>query len=155
MGKPSGGIIIRKAMVADFGGIMKLADTVHRPPYPKPVDVFLTGKLLQDMIKAAVFVAAKGSEIVGLVSIEQFFYDMNPNRPYYQNSQFAVAPEYRKGGVGDALLQKALEWCKEQGATEYFMGITTDEHAELKDRWMKRKGAQYMGGNFYFPIEQE
>lgn len=65
-------------------------------------------------------------------------------------SDFAwfVLPEYRGSRSALKMLKMFQAWAKDQGATELYMGITTNVKADRTGELLKRVGFDHVGGNY-------
>jgi len=152
-------IRIRPASPADIPKIVTLMHETHAEhdfsPYPPPNEIALHGHLLTCMIPTNGTVLAVEAEgkIVGVTTLLYFYFEWNPSVRCLTNRLFTVAKEYRKTNAADLLIKKAREFAAEQNIEHVYIGVMTDEDAELKDRFMRIKGGKYLGGNFsFFPL---
>ena len=74
---------------------------------------YLTGK-------GQFWVAQVGGRVVGTIALK----DIGDNQVALR--KMFVAPEFRGQGVAEALLARALDWCREKGVDRIFLG-TTDQ----------------------------
>lgn len=65
-------------------------------------------------------------------------------------SDFAwfVLPEHRGSRTALKMLKLFRNWATANGATELYMGITTNVHAERTGEFLKRVGFEHVGGNY-------
>ncbi len=66
--------------------------------------------------REAIFVAELDDKVVGVIHIEKF--ETLYYKPIANILSLAVREEYRRRGVGKALVDEAIEWTKEKGLDE-------------------------------------
>lgn len=59
-----------------------------------------------------------------------------------------VVPEHRGKKTAVVLLKKFLAWSKDRGASEVFMGVTTNIAPEKTGRLFEKLGFKHVGGNY-------
>lgn len=59
-----------------------------------------------------------------------------------------VLPKHRGSSVAVRMLKMFREWAKERGATELYMGISTNVNADRTGQLLKRMGFDHVGGNY-------
>jgi len=59
-----------------------------------------------------------------------------------------VLPEHRGSSTAVRLLRMFREWATESGATELYMGITTNVEADRTGQLLQRLGFEHVGGNY-------
>jgi GNAT superfamily N-acetyltransferase len=126
---------IREAEPGEEAELLRLYEGLFAPPGTRPHawDEGRARDALADAIGAArsmVLVAERGGEPVGICTA---YLDLNSVRFGLRCwvEDLVVAPERRSRGVGGALLDAAMDWAREHGAT----------HLEL-DTALPRTGAQ-------------
>ena len=118
---------IKKASMEDFEQLMelklKLKESEKKFLEESP-DLSETGKHFEKYLKeylskenCAVFAAAEGSKIIGMISAKIYYAlpTHNSEKRGYLSNLF-VEKEFRKKKVGSKLAEKAIDWLKSQGA---------------------------------------
>ena len=59
-----------------------------------------------------------------------------------------VSPEHRGSRVALKLLQKFVDWARENGATELYMGVTTNISSDRTGKVLEKRGFEHVGGNY-------
>lgn len=81
-------------------------------------------------------VIERDTRIVGCI-----FFREEPDRIYL--SRLAVLPEFRRQGLGDALLAFAEEWARGRGLSRAYLGVRIVLHAQ--QNYYARRGYQVVG----------
>ena len=111
---------IREAEISDATSIWKLNCDEMGYQYPLSDTVLNIGKLLSSETDK-IYVAVSNNTIVGYVHAND--YDLT-YAPHMKNIMgIAVSHDYKRKGIGRALLQQVEYWARETGATR------TDAHA--------------------------
>lgn len=116
-------LMVRKCVASDAEMICKLNTEVMNYPYPFADTLETLERLLQDA-GHGVFVAELDGRIAGYIHLQE--YQTLYFAPMKNILCLAVFPEYRRQGVGSALLAAGEAWAKETGAA----GIRLDSGAE-------------------------
>jgi GNAT superfamily N-acetyltransferase len=61
---------------------------------------------------------------------------------------YGVLPERRMGGAGLRLLTAFRRWAQNRGAVELNAGVNSGTDLERVDRFLRRLGFKFMGGNY-------
>lgn len=69
-----------------------------------------------------------------------------------QNIVFYVLPEYRGRWVAVKLLYAFRGWARHRGAVELHVGITTGVEVARFDRFLRRLGFHFVGGNYVLAL---
>ncbi len=135
---------IRKATISDLEHIVPLFDA-YRMFYEQKSDVesarrFLTERFAND--ESVIFIALENGEPVGFTQLYKTFSSVSLQPSYILNDLY-VAPQYRKNGVGEALLNQAKNHCQEMGYKGLALETAVDNPAQkLYERldWKKDTG---------------
>lgn len=100
-----------------------------------------------------VYVAEVSGRVVGSLGFEAAEFRWakvgSPERWYLANTWFYIHPKYRKNGTAEALVKKAMVFAKESKIIISF-GIFLEQQIELKERFLKMQGLDYVGGTFIY-----
>jgi ribosomal protein S18 acetylase RimI-like enzyme len=143
--------LIRRAEARDVAALGELGAALMRTHYAFDELRFLEpgqgaeagyARFLQSQMDedgAIVFVAERRGDIVGYVygAIEPLSWkDLHDECGYIHD--LLVVPEARRTGVGDALLDKAIDWLREQGMPRVVLGTAAQN--ETARRLFERRG---------------
>jgi GNAT superfamily N-acetyltransferase len=128
--------IIREANQADYAGLCAIFAEVHALHlealphiFREPDGPALSAEFVDETIadqRAALFVAEREGQIIGLVYLSQ---DEAPNQPilmprrYVSIHTLAVRKDCRHAGVGRALMERAHRWAYDQGVYEIELNV--------------------------------
>ena len=72
-------------------------------------------------------------------------------------SDFAwyVLPEYRGSRSALKMLNMFTDWSRKQGASELYMGVTTNIAAERTGKLLQKRGFDHVGGNYRVRLNVE
>jgi RimJ/RimL family protein N-acetyltransferase len=119
--KTVNGFRIRRASAADAAALVELGRAVGAEPegwlitdgeWRNRSDERRYLRAVRRSSQAAVFVAESGGEIVGRLSLAR---DSHPASPHVADLGLMVAAGHRRQGIGRALLERAVEWARDQG----------------------------------------
>jgi ribosomal protein S18 acetylase RimI-like enzyme len=144
-------ILVRRAEARDVGALGELGAALMRTHYTFDGLRFLEpgqgaeggyARFLQSQLDeddAIVFVAEQRSRIVGYVygAIEPLSWKELRDECGYIHD-LLVVPEARRTGVGDALLDAAIEWLREQGMPRVVLGTAAQN--DSAKRLFERRG---------------
>ncbi|HTT15550.1 MAG TPA: GNAT family N-acetyltransferase [Thermoplasmata archaeon] len=127
----TGSLSVRQATVADVPRIQPLF-AGYRAFYRCPPDAagelrFLTDRLAR--AESVVFLAERDGSPVGFTQLFPTFSSLGLRPSWILNDLF-VAPEARRGGVGAALLRRAREFARTQGAEGLTLETAHDNPAQ-------------------------
>ena len=108
---------IRRARVDDVPALAVLFDG-YRRFYEQPGDVDGARRFLQARLDAqdsVIFVAEGERQLLGLTQLYPSFSSVSMKRLWILNDLF-VDPRHRKGGVGQALMNAAEEFARDDGS---------------------------------------
>jgi ribosomal protein S18 acetylase RimI-like enzyme len=89
------------------------------PLFDEPADLAALNRYLSDR-RNVFFLAYAGSAVVGFLrgtALDQ----IHSRRPQMFLYEVSVAPSYRRRGVGRALVERLLEYCRDRGFDEAFV----------------------------------
>ncbi|HHB90845.1 MAG TPA: GNAT family N-acetyltransferase [Anaerolineae bacterium] len=103
----------------------------HRVHLPRAMKVPVPPEA-RDMTKAwqrgdGIYAARRGNTILGYIHIEV---DQETKTGYIH--RHVVAPEFRRQGVGTALLERAVEWCRERRLQGIEVALSTKNHPAIE-----------------------
>jgi len=110
-------IAVRQAVFADLGALVPLFDA-YRQFYGQAGDLAGAKAFLRDRFEHAqsvVFIAEEGGRAVGFTQLYPSFSSVSMARTFVLNDLF-VAPDRRRKGIGEMLLQSAAEFARNVGA---------------------------------------
>ena len=114
-------VIVRRASPGDAGALVELAEAVASEPegwlisdgvWRTPGEERRFLRALRRYNDAAVFVAELPEGIVGRLSLGR---DPHPASRHVADLGLMVAASHRRRGIGNALLETAVDWAKETG----------------------------------------
>jgi RimJ/RimL family protein N-acetyltransferase len=115
------GFVVRRAEPSDAAELKELGDAVAAEPerwlatqngWRSVADERRYLRTIKRYPHAAVFVAEAGGHVVGRLSIAR---DQHPASLHVADLGLMVASEYRRRGIGRALLEAAVEWGRGAG----------------------------------------
>ena len=138
---------VRAAGLQDLDSLVPLFDG-YRQFYGRESDQALARRFLQERIsrkESVVFLAEYGGQATGFVQLYPMFTSMGAAPIWVLNDLF-VAPDHRRKGVGQALLEAATQFSRENGAVKLRLSTTVTNHAaqSLYERLGWVKEAQYV-----------
>lgn len=98
--------------------------------------------------RAAVLVALSAGDPVGYLCLEE-----QPVSFLAVVTDLAVAPEYRRRGVGSALLQAAQEWAQGRGGRRIMIAMQAKNEAAI--RLAQKFGFEFCGYNDQYYVTQD
>ncbi|NAY90680.1 GNAT family N-acetyltransferase [Muricauda sp. JGD-17] len=148
-------MIIKKASLSDLRKIVPLFDA-YRMFYKQQSNIedalaFLKARFEnQDNV---VFLALEGNEPIGFMQLYKTFSSVSLQSFYILNDLY-VNPEYRKRGVGEALLNSAKTFCSEQNAKGLALETAKDNPAQhLYERMGWRKDTDFF--HYFWKNDQD
>jgi RimJ/RimL family protein N-acetyltransferase len=114
-------VVVRRASPGDAGALVELAEAVASEPegwlisdgvWRTPGEERRFLRALRRYNDAAVFVAELPEGIVGRLSLGR---DPHPASRHVADLGLMVAASHRRRGIGNALLETAVDWAKETG----------------------------------------
>jgi len=91
--------------------------------------------------------AYDGDKAVGMIagSVSPYFFSKGA---LASDFVWYVRPEYRGSRTAVKLLKMFSSWAVERGASELYMGVTTNVHATRTGALLQRLGFEHVGGNY-------
>jgi len=91
--------------------------------------------------------AYDGDKAVGMIagSVSPYFFSKGA---LASDFVWYVRPEYRGSRTAVKLLKMFSSWAVERGASELYMGVTTNVHAARTGELLQRLGFEHVGGNY-------
>ena len=150
--------MIRVATLDDIETIVSLGERLHvESSYSYlPFNAMKVRYLMAGIIggdNGVVFVAEKAGEIIGGIAggvTEFWFCDELHGFDY----SFFVHPEHRGGSAAFRLLLAFESWCKNMGAKQMDIGITTGIHVDKTTRFYEKMGFVKSGQLFRKALEE-
>ena len=110
-------IAVRQAVFADLAALVPLFDA-YRQFYGQGMDLAGARRFLKErfeLTQSVVFIAEERDNAVGFTQLYPSFSSVSMARTFILNDLF-VAPDRRRKGVGEMLLQAAAEFARDAGA---------------------------------------
>ena len=110
-------VTIRKAKLDDVEAVAALFDG-YRQFYEQPADLEGARRFIHARLQAAdsvLLVAEPHRQLVGFTQLYPSFSSTSMKRVWILNDLF-VAPEHRRGGIGQALMSAAEDFARESGS---------------------------------------
>nr|WP_299068913.1 GNAT family N-acetyltransferase [uncultured Allomuricauda sp.] len=122
---------IKNATLSDIELILPLFDA-YRMFYGQSSDIeacrlFLKERFLNN--ENVVFLALENDKLVGFTQLYKTFSSVSL-QPFYVLNDLFVVPQFRKKGVGEALLNHAKAFCKKQGFKGLALETAKDNPAQ-------------------------
>ncbi|MBS4211199.1 MULTISPECIES: GNAT family N-acetyltransferase [Neobacillus] len=116
-----------KATINDLDAVTELFD-LYRQFYEQSPDTegareFLKTRILNG--ESVIFVAYEGGEAVGFTQLYPTFSSVSMQRSWILNDLY-VKKEYRGKGIGDKLINKAIEMARDTGAKGVLLETASD-----------------------------
>jgi GNAT superfamily N-acetyltransferase len=137
----------------NLGDVLRLALQLHEEGAYSSVefDVEMTAHCIMEMLvknpDGFGLIGYDGGEPVAMLAGGVSNYIFSRKRKSYDHVWF-VTPAHRGKRTAVILLKKFLEWSKERGASEVFMGVTTNIAPEKTGRLFEKLGFKHVGGNY-------
>ncbi len=119
-------IEIHKADLTHVAGIARLLD-LYRQFYECEPDIDLANRFIKARIEhneSELFIASVDGNIVGFTQLYPSFCSVDAAKIYILHDLFVDA-DYRKSGLGRALMEKAHDWARQNGAAR--VDLLTDK----------------------------
>lgn len=142
-------IKIRQADAYDAVNLLRLAEAgikenvVNYPDFDPTVALGWASAVIA---QGAVFVADLDGRIVGSLGLELNSYPWS-RAQHLQTAWFYVIPNFRQHGTAENLMRAAEAFVDKHGVRLH-IELAGGVDADLKDRWMTKRGYQYAGGCF-------
>ena len=121
---------VHTATLADLEDLVTLFDA-YRVWYRKPSDVAAARAFLQARLanqESVIFLAKDHDQAAGFVQLYPSFTSLGMKRLWVLNDLY-VAPEFRKQGVGTALLERAQKLGQETDASSLMLETEVNNHS--------------------------
>jgi L-phenylalanine/L-methionine N-acetyltransferase len=124
-------ILVRRADPGDAAALVELAEQIGREEgrwiltsagWRSVADERRYLKTVQRHADAAVYVVEDDGRIVGRLSLSR---DPHPSSQHVADLGLMVAAEYRRRGIGRALLEQAVRWAQESGVRKLELHVFT------------------------------
>ncbi|HSK15282.1 MAG TPA: GNAT family N-acetyltransferase [Gaiellaceae bacterium] len=131
------GVVVRRAAAADAAGLVELARAVGEEPEGWLISngewrtVSEERRYLRAVRKhthAAVFVAEGEAGLVGRLSLSR---DPHPASEHVADLGLMVAKEFRRQGIGRALMEEAERWAREVGVRKLELHVFPHNEAAI------------------------
>lgn len=147
-------IKIELAMVSDWELIQKLNNEVFVSDKENDDDLDLNWPFSENGIKyykklasgeyGKCFIAYIDGKPAGYIALAVKDFGYRKGK-YIEVENMGVSPEYRSHGVGHLLIEKAVEWAKEKGATKLYVSAY----------WKNTKGLSFYKRNGFYEVGVE
>src|SRR5208282_1436997 len=127
----AGALTVRRATSNDLDAVAPLFDA-YRQFYEQPPDRAASGKFLRDRLahdESVVFVAEEDGTAVGFTQLYPSYSSVSLG-PIYVLNDLLVAPNARRHGVGEKLLEAARAFGEETGAHYLELSTAVDNPAQ-------------------------
>jgi len=137
----------------NLGDVLRLGAQMHAEGAYSTVefDVAVTAHCVFEMVIKSPdgfgLIAYAGETPVAMLAGGISTYFFSRKRKAFDHVWFVI-PEHRGKRTAVLLLRRFLEWARERGASEVFMGITTDIEPEKTGRLFEKLGFRPVGGNY-------
>jgi GNAT superfamily N-acetyltransferase len=137
----------------NLGDVIRLGLQMHEEGAYSSVefDVEMTAHCILEMVVKSPngfgLIGYDGDKPVAMLAGGMSNYFFSRKLKAYDHVWF-VTPEHRGKRTAVILLKKFLEWAKERGASEVFMGVTTNIAPEKTGRLLEKLGFKHVGGNY-------
>jgi RimJ/RimL family protein N-acetyltransferase len=130
-------VVVRRAQPGDAGALVALAEEVASEPegwlisdgaWRTPGEERRFLRALRRYSDAAVFVAEVHDGIVGRLSLGR---DPHPASKHVADLGLMVAATHRRRGVGNALLEQAVEWARQSGIRKLELHVFPHNEAAI------------------------
>jgi ribosomal protein S18 acetylase RimI-like enzyme len=144
-------IIVRRADSNDLGALAELFDA-YRQFYKQPSDTaaaraFLAERIARD--ESALLIAEHAAETIGFVQMYPLFSSVRLGRTWLLNDLY-VAPQARRRGAANALLDAACKFARERGA----LGLELETGRDNTGAQALYRGAGWSPGeNLHFHLD--
>lgn len=119
-----------RATLEDLEGVARLFDG-YRVFYSQQSDVNAARNYIEQRLKkedSVIFTAKDGDVYLGFTQLYPMFSSVSMKRTWVLNDLY-VAPEARKRGVGERLMEKAKEFALESGAKSLSLSTAADNRS--------------------------
>jgi GNAT superfamily N-acetyltransferase len=142
---------VRRAVPSDLEAVTELFDA-YRRFYRLPADLARARRFIQDRFArddAVIFLAEQGDQVLGFTQLYPSLSSLSTARVWVLNDLF-VAPDGRRKGVGEALLERARQHAEETGAA--YLELATERTNVDAQRLYERLGWRKDDGHFHYSL---
>jgi ribosomal protein S18 acetylase RimI-like enzyme len=142
---------VRRAVPSDLEAVSELFDA-YRRFYRLPADLARARRFIQDRLTrddSVIFLAEEGDQVLGFTQLYPSLSSLSTARVWVLNDLF-VAPEGRRKGVGEALLEHARRHAEETGAA--YLELATERANLDAQRLYERLGWRKDDGHFHYSL---
>ena len=126
-------------------GIMRVAHAESPRVLPDIDPVYARDQFIEIIKSAMSWVAYDGELLAGLVVCGLVSYSWNPKPCGVELHYLFIRPEYRKLRILDEFISRVQKTCDQTGLSARLV-IDYGDRPEIKDRLMRMKGLDYLGG---------
>jgi GNAT superfamily N-acetyltransferase len=144
-------MIVRRANPTDLDVVTELFDA-YRQFYRLPSDPVRARRFIQDRFirdDSVIFLAEQDDQGLGFTQLYPSLSSLSTARVWVLNDLF-VAPEGRRKGVGEALLERARRHAEETGAA--YLELATERGNADAQRLYERLGWRKDDGLFHYSL---
>jgi ribosomal protein S18 acetylase RimI-like enzyme len=142
---------VRRAVPSDLETVTELFDA-YRRFYRLPADLARARRFIQDRLTrddSVIFLAEQGDQVLGFTQLYPSLSSLSTARVWVLNDLF-VAPEGRRKGVGEALLDRARRHAEETGAA--CLELATERSNVDAQRLYERLGWRKDDGHVHYSL---
>lgn len=121
---------VKRIALSEANLVFELFDK-YRQFYKQPSDMILAETFINQRLsnnESVIFVAIDGDNPVGFTQLYPKYSSVRASKNWILNDLY-VESSHRKTGVGRALIEKAMEFAKSQGATFVRLETAVDNYA--------------------------
>jgi ribosomal protein S18 acetylase RimI-like enzyme len=142
---------VRRAVSSDLDTVTELFDA-YRRFYRLPADLARARRFILDRLTredSVIFLAEEDDQVLGFTQLYPSLSSLSTARVWVLNDLF-VAPEGRRKGVGEALLERARRHAEATGAA--YLELATERTNVEAQRLYERLGWRKDDGHFHYSL---